>query len=338
MPIRDKDHQQRYVFNPTSAAALMVFERLGQDGGVQEILTLLDRTRAGLNSGVATVEQVRRALAQARRGLSVNADHLNRLVVSAPLEELIAERRHHRAGNAILEDARHLIDLVVRRFSRLATDGDRLIRESMRYSEAVERFVGRLLAEATAHRDFSMLGAEQYLTAALSAGRESLADAFTSVIFDPAHPPIDADALVAAVDHVLPAPARRRIPRPVDPIPVDDPLALARERVERAQERRRNAAELGLDGQPSADLTSTVRRAGWPGAAMLVAHLLAAHADPHLPFSVDLGDALLIDPPGEVTHCSPVVLIREDTMGKAATDDRSGVSNGSDTDDRGVNS
>jgi hypothetical protein len=87
MPLRDKAHQHRYVFNPTSAAALLVFERLGQDGGVQEILTVLDRTRAGLRSGVATLDQVRRALAQARRGFAVNADHLNRLVTSSPLEE-----------------------------------------------------------------------------------------------------------------------------------------------------------------------------------------------------------------------------------------------------------
>lgn len=108
MPVRDKAHQQRYVFNPTSAAALMVFERLGHDGGVQEILTLLDRTRTGLRSGVATVDQVRRALAQARRGFAVNADHLNRLVTSSPLGELLTERRHHRSGTRFLARRRSL--------------------------------------------------------------------------------------------------------------------------------------------------------------------------------------------------------------------------------------
>ncbi|WP_435158851.1 hypothetical protein, partial [Amycolatopsis sacchari] len=102
MPVRDKSHQQRYVFNPTSAAALMVFERLGRDGGVQEILTLLDRTRAGLLSGTATVGQVRRALAQARRGFAVNTDHLKRLVRVCPLDDLLAERRHHRATDSLL--------------------------------------------------------------------------------------------------------------------------------------------------------------------------------------------------------------------------------------------
>jgi hypothetical protein len=58
LPVRDKAHQVRHVFNPTSAAALLVFERLAESGGVQEIMTLLDRTRAGLRSGVVRREQV----------------------------------------------------------------------------------------------------------------------------------------------------------------------------------------------------------------------------------------------------------------------------------------
>ena len=216
MPIRDKAHQQRYVFNPTSAAALMVFERLGHDGGVQEILTLLDRTRTGLRSGVATVDQVRRALAQARRGFAVNADHLNRLVTSSPLGELLAERRHHRSGDALLGEAKELS-----RWSSSASQ-DWLLTgsphpEAVRYSQAVQRFIGRLLDEATTHRDFSMLDAEQYLTAALTATKEALAQAFSAVIFDPPNPPVDADGLIQAVEQLVPRPARRRLLGPSTP-------------------------------------------------------------------------------------------------------------------------
>ncbi len=250
MPVRDKAYQQRYVFNPTSAAGLMVFERLGQDGGVQEILTLLDRTRAGLRAGVVTSEQVQRALAQGRRGFCVYADHLNRLVTTAPLEELLAERRHHRSGDTLLKDAKELIALVVQRFPALAPDGDRLIREAVRYSQAVQSFIGRLLDEATAHRDFSMLDAEQYLTAALTAGANALARAFSQVIFDPANPPVDAEGIVGAVDAVVPPPARRRAPRPIDPRPGDDPVALAHERLVRHKQRRVLVAELGLVSDP----------------------------------------------------------------------------------------
>ena len=161
-----------------------------------------------------TEEQVRRALAQARRGFSVNADHLSRLVTTAPLEDLLAERRHHRSGDALLTEAKDLISMVVERFPTLAATGDRLIREAVRYSQAVQRFIGRLLEEATAHRDFSMLDAEQYLTAALTAGREALASVFAHVIFDPANPPVNADGIVVAIDTVVPRPARRRAARP----------------------------------------------------------------------------------------------------------------------------
>ncbi|QNE18688.1 hypothetical protein F1D05_13180 [Kribbella qitaiheensis] len=318
MPVRDKAHQQRYVFNPTSAAALMVFERLGQDGGVQEILTLLDRTRSGLRSGVATSEHVQHALAQARRGFSVNADHLNRLVASSPLEELLAERRHHRTGDTLLKDARDLITLVVQRFPPLAADGDRLIREAVRYSQAVQRFIGRLLDEAAAHRDFSMLDAEQYLTAALTADVEALSHPFSQVIFDPANPPVDADGIVGAVDDVVPRPTRRRAPQPADPSPGDDPVLLARERTERTRRRRLLAAEMSLDGEPTADVTTALRLAGWPGAAVRVADLLAAHADPDLPYSVELSEALIVDPPGVVTHVSPVRVNRHATMASLA--------------------
>ncbi|WP_435156409.1 hypothetical protein, partial [Amycolatopsis sacchari] len=41
-----------------------------------------------------------------------------------------------------------------------------------------------------------------------------------------------------------------------------------------------------------------------------VAELLAAHADPALPYEVELGEALIVDPPGEVTHLSPVSVRR----------------------------
>lgn len=111
-PIRDKAHQVRYVFNPTSAAALLVYERLANAGGVQEILTLLDRTRTGIRSGAVSEQQVAANLTQARRAFAVYADHLTRLVRASPLEELVAERRHHGDAKTLLADARDVVGLV----------------------------------------------------------------------------------------------------------------------------------------------------------------------------------------------------------------------------------
>jgi len=312
MLLSTKQHQQRYHFNPTSAAALMVFERLGSDGGVQEILTLLDRTRDAMADGTATRAQVRDALTKMRRAFSVNTNHLDRLVSSRPLDELMQERRHHRASDRLLRDAKALITVVVERFPDLTGASNRLILEATRYTEAVGLLIGRLLDEASTHRDFSMLDAEQYRTAALTADRSHLAAPFATVVFDPPSPPLDADALVTAMDQVRPRVVRRRPPRPEPAPPGRDPVEVARERTEKIRRRRVSVLERGLDGDAVADVTTAIRMAGWPGAGKLVADLLAAHADPNLPYAIELSQALLVDPEGTVTHVTPVVVRRTD--------------------------
>ena len=93
MPVRNKAHQQRYVFNPTSAAALMVFERLGHGGGVQESLVLLDRTRAGLRSGVVTYKRVASRPPAPPCAATRPRDKRATRTMSAP-----AGRRHRRAA------------------------------------------------------------------------------------------------------------------------------------------------------------------------------------------------------------------------------------------------
>lgn len=305
-----KAHQQRYQFNPTSAAALMVFERLAEDGGVQEIITVLDRTRGALSDGSATHGQVRDALVKLRRAFAVNAAHLERLAANRPLVEVMQERRHHRASDRLLKDAEELIRLVIARFPDLAAASNRLILDATRYNEAVQVVITRLLDEASTHRDFSMLDAEQYRTAAVTADRHALARPFNAVMFDPPSPPLDADAVITAIDQVRPRTVRRRPPRPEAAPAGPDPVEAARERAEKVRRRRESVLERGLDGEQSADVTTTVRMAGWPGAGKLVADLLAADADPNLPYGVTLSTAVLVHAEGTVTHVTPVMIHR----------------------------
>jgi hypothetical protein len=311
LPVRDKAHQIRYVFNPTSAAALLVFERLIEAGGVQEILTLLDRTRDGLHSGVITQAQVAANLTRARRALAVYADHLARMVRASPLEELIIERRHHRDARVLLADARDVVEQVARRFPELAAAGQRLVSEALRYSEAVQSFIERLLDEASAQRDFSMLDAEQYLAAALTSSRDELAEVFARTVFDPPTVWITPGALVEAVDRYRPRTPRRRPPHPADPPPGPDPIEQAEQRAHQARQRRLRTAEDLLQGAEQVDLTSRIRVAGWPAAAVLVAWLLSAAADPKLPYQLTLSDAVLVDAEAPVTHVTPASLSRE---------------------------
>ena len=175
---REKRYEHRYVFNPTSGAALLVFDRLSEVGGVQEIVMLLDRIRDALQQGVADQAAVERMLIKARRELSINADHLRHLVRSRAFEQLIAERRHHQAGDQLLEDARGVVKLAAERFPRLARAGALLIADALRYLAAVNEFVARLFDRAQATRDFSVLLPEQYRTAALRSPMDNLAMVF----------------------------------------------------------------------------------------------------------------------------------------------------------------
>ncbi|HVU61247.1 MAG TPA: hypothetical protein VHD58_06285 [Mycobacteriales bacterium] len=312
-PVRDKAHQVRYVFNPSSVAALMVFDRLAEAGGVQEIQTLLDRTFEGLRSGTATSEQVASSLMSARRGLAVCADYLARLVDHASFEELVAERRHHRSAKVLLARARDVVAQATTRFSLLVPDAEELVREAVRYSAAEQAFIDRLLDVAGARRDFSMLDPEQYLTAALTTPKEALSAAFAGTVFDPGEVQLDADQLVTAVDTFRPRKPYRRPPRPPALPPGPDPLVLAKDRAEQARRRRMLTAEQQLQGADEVDLTGLIRSGRWPHGARVAVDALQASHDPDQPYEAELSEALLVDPEGPVSHVSPLTLRRTST-------------------------
>src|SRR4051794_31726529 len=71
MPYFDKAHQQRYHFNMASGAGLLVWERLAERGGVNELITLLDDTQASMSAGTASHDDVQAALRSGRRWLTV---------------------------------------------------------------------------------------------------------------------------------------------------------------------------------------------------------------------------------------------------------------------------
>jgi hypothetical protein len=83
-PVRDKGHRSRYIFNPKSSVALLVFERLGEVGGADELLSLLDRTSQGLRSGALSLEVAAQKVVKARRVFANEANHLLRLVQWRP--------------------------------------------------------------------------------------------------------------------------------------------------------------------------------------------------------------------------------------------------------------
>jgi hypothetical protein len=310
---RDKRYDHKYVFNPASSAALLVFERLSEVGGIHEIVMLLDRIRDALRQGSADQDSVGRMLTKVRRELSINADHLRHLVRSGAFEQLIAERRHHQAGDQLLEDAREVVRLAAERFPQLTRAGAMLITDALRYSASVNEFVARLFERAQATKDFSMLLPEQYRTAALTLPLTNLAEVFAQVVFDPASIVIPPEQMITTVREYQPTSTPNRPPRPADLPPGPDPLELVRERAATARLRRWSAMQLLLQGGAKTELSGPLR-ASWPGTVNVIVNALIAVADPLIPVTVELSDELLVDPGGPVTYFTPITIRRDATV------------------------
>ena len=308
----DKPHQQRYVISPVSVTALLVYGRLEEANGAEEIMLLLDRAHRALDAGTLTREGLMEQATIVRRNLSILADYLLYLAEDRPWEELIAEQSRHRSAELLLDKAKGLVTVASERFPELLSSGvgRGLVNEALRYFKAANEFHDRLLAQATVSRDFSMLAPEQYLSAALNRNKDELSVPLVSTVFDPASVLIGAEQLVAAVGKYRPAPARRRPPRPPDSFPDHDPVAMAREREQRRRVVVGAEMELHLQGSDEADLTGRIRGAGWRGAARIVTNTLLASADPGISVTVDLSDALIVDTAGPVSHVTPMTLRR----------------------------
>lgn len=306
----DKPHQTRYVINPVSIAALLVYGRLREVGGIEEIMALLDRTRQELTSGKITHDVLTERLVRARRGLSIFTGHLLYLVHTRPWEELVAERSQHRSADALLGEAKELVAAVNSRFPELSAMGTRLVDEALRYSDAINQFCDRLIDQASAKRDFSMLMPEQYLSAALSCDMNALAIPFARTVFDPPRVMVTPEQVIGAVEEYRPPPVQRRPPRPPTLPPAQDPIEEVRRRAAAERVAIEAQAELHLKGNDEADLTRRIRSAAWRDAARMVTDTLAAHADAVVPFRTELSEALIIDSTGRVSHVTPMTLRR----------------------------
>jgi hypothetical protein len=308
----EKPHQQRYMISPVSVTALLVYGRLEDTNGVEEIMLLLDRAHRDLDTGAMTREALVEQITTVRRSLSILADHLLYLAEDRPWEELVAEQSQHRSAQALLSKANSLVGAAGESFPELLASGTgrRLVDEALRYFSAVNAFYSRLLAQASSSRDFSMLSPEQYRSAAQNRSRGELAVPLARTVFDPASILLSAERLICAVEKYRPAPLRRRPPRPPDSSPDRDPVTAARKRQETNRIVMSATMEQHLQGGDETDLTSRIRGAGWRGAARIVTNALLANADPDIALAVDLSDALIVDTAGPVSHVTPMSLRR----------------------------
>lgn len=317
-PVLDKKHQQRYVLAPAGLVGVLIVDRFSARGGVEELLSLLDRTASALERHEADAPTVSIQLESCRAMFAVFANELSRLVATAPLNELLAERRFH-DDSGFMSRVGDLQRLVTDQFPQLDPAAYKLLLEGQRYIGAVEDLLGRVLDEGGDARNFSLLDPEEYLEAARTATLEELAEVAADIAFDPALPWVDAGAVIEAIEKYQP----RRIVRMRAPEPSaasdEDPVRQMQIRTEATVRRRVLQAEALLGGSSDKDLTDMLRGSGWPGAARALTELLTLDGLPEQPYGVELGDALHVDVDGPVTYASPVRLsARRDASAKEA--------------------
>jgi hypothetical protein len=313
-PYLNKKHQTRFSLNPAGLVGLLVLERLGARGGIDELLHLLGRTRVLLEDGQATGAEVRRAMATSCQLLHVFSGDLRRLIDTAPLHELIGE--HTQQDPQHVTDAASALNKVVT--ARFAGDGDMsalaydLLRSALEYRELVTRAVERVLDQGGGSLDFSVLSPEQYLAAAIDEDLDALSAVATGLVVDPPTPWIHPGEVIDILDELTPR--RRSRQRPPAPTvhPEADPLGRMAESAARERRQLRTRAESRLQGANSIDVTSFLRDAGWPSAAQVLTEFLTLAHDPDEPFAIELAEGILIDPDAQVTYLHPTRLMRTD--------------------------
>jgi hypothetical protein len=306
-PVLDKKHQQRYVLAPAGLVGVLIVDRFSARGGVEELLSLLDRTAGALERHEADAPTVAVQLESCRAMFAVFANELARLIETAPLNELMAERRFH-DDSGFMGRVGDLQRLVTDQFPQLDPAAYKLLLEAQRYIGAVEDLLGRVLDEGGDARNFSLLAPEEYLDAARTATVAQLAEVAADIAFDPALPWVDAGAIIDAVEEYRPRRTLRTRPPEPPGQSDEDPVEQMQARTVATTRRRALQAEAMLGGTDSRDLTDSLRGSGWPAAAQSLAELLALDGLPEEPYKVELGDALYVDAEGAVTYASPVRL------------------------------
>jgi hypothetical protein len=309
-PYEDRRGTGRYVLDPRGLAGIQVAERITSQGGVSELLLLLDRTAAAIRASAATVADVRAALERARLFFALFADTLARKTRLGTIAELYEEVRSHE-HQRLLANLDDLTKLVAATFGELEPLAHATLLEAQRYDRWLGQAAERVVAEAGAARDFGVLSPEAWRTAAIHAPWEQLASVAERLVFDAPAPVVFAEQLLDALAQWRPVARPRQLPPEPQLDPGPDPLQLRRAQRARRRERLTLQAESLLQGQDAVDLTDTLRAMTWSAAAQLLADTLASDRDPVVPTEVTIGDGLLADPVLDVAWCStPLTLSR----------------------------
>ncbi|TQF01998.1 hypothetical protein E6W39_06555 [Kitasatospora acidiphila] len=314
-PYLAKKHQQRYALHPAVGPATLVHERLRRHRGIDELVALLDETRALIGQPTRDRATIEFNIMFCRQMLTVYAIHLERLVAVASIRELADEQREHNHPG---------LSTRVKQLNEEVSDffpGDHaldhqavaLVAAEQHYQQGLTAAGQRVIEQGGRTLDFEVLSAEEYLEAARHAPLALLGQFGADLVVDPPSVWLDAGALMEAVEDFAPyVRVRRRPPMPQVP-PEPDPAQRMGEARSRERSRQEHLAERVLLESDQADLTDELRHSRWRSAARLLADLIGLDADPYAPYRLRISIELIVDRIGWVTYLHPVHLHRQTT-------------------------
>jgi hypothetical protein len=313
-PYLPKANQERYVVRPAGLAGALAAARVVERGGVDELILLLDRTRAALKLQNPDPARILAHLHSCRHALMVYAVELRRCVDSGTAAELMEASRQH-DHSTFTQQVVDLNHLVTGRFAgrhEFEEAGAALIEAEQLYRAGVLAAIDKVLAQGGASLNFDVLTPAEYETAAKTAGIDQLAQVGMSLVADTPPVYIDVDHFVEVVAQYEPRPrGRTRPPEPVAPTHNYDPLEALEAAHAAARSRRRLGLEALLEDAREVDLTPHLQ-SRWSTAAAALADAMALDADPTEPFLLHLAEMLLVDAAAPVSYLHPARLIRTD--------------------------
>ncbi|MCK9921293.1 hypothetical protein MXD61_05150 [Frankia sp. AgPm24] len=313
-PYLSKLHQGRYVIRPAGLVGALAAQRVAEHGGIDEMVLLLDRTRAALQTANPDPRRVLNHLHTCRFTLTVFAKDLQRCVATGTSAELITLGRQH-DHSGYTQQVVDLNSLITSRFDgiyELEDAGAALIDAEQFYRAQVRAAIGKVLAHGGASLNFDVLTPREYEDAAIDSTPDLLAEVGTHLLADAPEVVIDINAMIRVLDDYRPRPKDRS--RPTEPPRGDqdpDPIAAIERATAETRRRRRLGLEALLAGRTEADLTS-VMQTSWPAAVHILTDAMALDADRSEPFVLDIDQTLLIDSEAPVTYLHPARLIRTD--------------------------
>lgn len=292
--VNDRANELFYQATFAPYVMLLFLRRIGDSGGQAELHRLLTLARLSLEDPDATMDDAQAHLVEITNVFRLLANPLMQLATSAAIESLREQARPLLGNHELLDKAQEYHDAGARRWPKLLPVCGELRMALAAYRDAVSAAAQRLLAHAGKTRALGLLPPERWRSFARDSTAERLAAALDGLLFDAPAPHFAVEALLEAVEEGLQTDSGRVLP----PRPrVDEEAPPSEHDVDVECSRLAEVAEGLLVGQNRVTVAFLLQEAGeWLSARRVLSQLVAIHHRDELPYALEWGDGLRIDP------------------------------------------